>query len=235
MPSLTQLLPAAPELLKMQPEEIAPMLLEYFNQFGTHIHHYNVFIRSGELGSYAGQKYEQVANALEEAWMVLEREGLIAHKPEDSNGQMYFITRRGQNIRSRQDFSSYLKANLLPDAVLDPVLAEKVRPLFLGGDYDTAVFRAFREVEVRIRQAAKLPDDLIGTKLIRRAFDVNQGPLSDMTKVESEREATQHLFAGAIGTFKNPSSHRDVTYDPREAASIINFANYLISWVERIK
>jgi uncharacterized protein (TIGR02391 family) len=109
-----------------------------------------------------------------------------------------------------------------------------VRPLFLSGDYDTAVFRAFREVEVRIRRAANLPEDLIGVKLVRKAFDLNQGALTDNKRVESEREATQHLFAGAIGIFKNPSSHRDVTYTAQEAASIINFANYLISGSSRI-
>ena len=57
---------------------------------------------------------------------------------------------------------------------------------------------------------------------MRKAFDKVQGPLTDPAMDEAEREMRAHLFAGAIGAFKNPHSHRNVALeDPNETAEII--------------
>jgi hypothetical protein len=43
------------------------------------------------------------------------------------------------------------------------------------------------------------------------------------------------FFAGALGTFKNPSSHRYIDFsDPKEAADIIHIANQLLRILESI-
>ena len=68
---------------------------------------------------------------------------------------------------------------------------------------------------------------------MRQAFEKEAGPLADLRRPQAEREAVAHLFAGAIGLFKNPSSHRAVDYSPEEAADLIRFANYLIVWIRR--
>lgn len=49
---------------------------------------------------------------------------------------------------------AYRKRGLLPSAILQPVLLEKVRPMFLRGDYDLATFEAFKQVEISVRTAA---------------------------------------------------------------------------------
>lgn len=51
-----------------------------------------------------------------------------------------------------------------------------------------------------------------------------------MSTEEAEREARTYLFTGAIGSYKNPHSHRNVALDdPDEAAEIILLANQLLT------
>jgi len=68
---------------------------------------------------------------------------------------------------------------------------------------------------------------------MRKAFDADSGPLADMNVERSERESRAHLFAGAIGSYKNPHSHRYVDLDDAaEAAEIILMANHLLRIVD---
>src|SRR5208282_3212434 len=79
--------PPPDELLELEPEDLAPLVLRYLSQAPRQeLHRYNFTIQSGALGAYAGARYEEIARAITEAWIVLEREGLIAPMPNDSSG-----------------------------------------------------------------------------------------------------------------------------------------------------
>lgn len=234
--SLEQFFPPLETALQLEPEELAiPLLKCLIKEEKSRAGQLNLhnFAGTGAIDAYAGDKVDEVVRAITEAWIWLEREGMIA--PNAKLGiEWKYVTKRGQELAASSDISEYIKSNIIPRNSLDPVLASKVLPLFIRGDYDTAVFQAFKEVEIRVRNAASLPPSLIGVELMRKALNADDGPLTDMSRPKAEREAMSHLFAGAIGLFKNPSSHRDVDWDdPRECAELIYLANHFLRIVEK--
>lgn len=74
-------------------------------------------------------------------------------------------------------------------------------PTFIRGEHDTAVFEAFKEVEVVVRAAGSFDAKVIGVPLMRLAFDPENGPLTDKALPTAEREALSSLFAGSIGSY----------------------------------
>ena len=116
--------------------------------------------------------------------------------------------------------------------VIHPSLLEKPLSLFSQGYYDAAVFYAFKQVEVTVREAGGYAKTDYGTGLMRKAFNVNDGNLTAMDKPESEKEAEAHLFAAAIGAYKNPGSHHDLEITDEEAAEAIIFASLLLRIVD---
>jgi hypothetical protein len=97
-------------------------------------------------------------------------------------------------MKGASDLAAYRKANLLPKTLLHPSLATKVYAAFLRGEYDTATFQAFREVEVAVRTAGKFAPTDLGVDLMDKAFHKTNGPLTDSSVPESEREAMRLLF-----------------------------------------
>jgi uncharacterized protein (TIGR02391 family) len=120
------------------------------------------------------------------------------------------------------DLAAYRKANLLPKTLLHPTIAVKVHAAFLRGEYDTAVFQAFREVEIAVRLAGRFSANGLGVDLMDKAFHKTNGPLTDQSVPESKREATRLFVRGAIGRYKNPHSHGHVPItDATEAVELL--------------
>src|SRR5437773_11948794 len=111
---------------------------------------------------YPIQYRDRITNAVSEAFGWLEREGLITQKAGPGSHGWFFVSRRGKRLKGHLDVDAYRRANLLPKALLHPLIATKVWSDFLRGTYDAAVFKAFKEVEVEVRTAGKFDATELG-------------------------------------------------------------------------
>ena len=245
---LFEILPDAEQLLSLDPEELAgPLLvslkdLEEIRPEG--VIGYDNLEREIERNRNPNLNYpygprEEVLFALMEAWQCLVCERFVAPRPTNlarvkgmHSITTYFVTRRGKKIETLEDFDAYRKADLLRKHQLHPIIAEKVWSIFSQGSYGTAVLEAFRQVEIAVREAGGYTKSDYGTDLMRKAFHVSNGNLTDQKQETSEKQARSDLFAGAIGAYKNPSSHQNVEFAPEEAAEMIIIASHLLRIVD---
>lgn len=185
-----------------------------------------------EHAQFAGYASNPAAlRALAEAWGWMRSRGLVERDPGQSSETAIFVTRRGHEVLDKG--LAWLRTTERLDVDLVPDLEVDARPHFMRGDLDMAVFAAMRRVEIRLREAAGESDSLVGTKLAQQAFRAG-GPLHDEGMDAGEAVALMDLFKGALGLFKNPSSHRDVDYgDANEAAEVVLLADLLLRMLAR--
>jgi uncharacterized protein (TIGR02391 family) len=239
--TLLTIFPDPQDLLALEPEDLGGVILEIapgVMQNGM----FNVMSLLAQVSNVVGPSYppgmrRPVTNALAEALSRLVSFGLLIEDPEQP-ATWYRPTRRAQALKSRTDVEQFRKGRILPVELLQPALAEKVWPLFLRGDHDIAVVQAFKVVEVSVRKAANakgggFSDDVVGTALMQDAFHVEIGPLRNASAPPGERRAEMFLFAGAMGSARNPAAHHERNLPPQEAARLIVFASHLLSIVEQ--
>jgi uncharacterized protein (TIGR02391 family) len=232
-------IPTVELLLSFAPEELAPVLLRQAvasMQNGIFMRPAGdlLYARLPGMSGYPSGREREIDVALGEAWGWLEINLLVvpASGINGSNGWRV-LSRRGKALLQNGKFNEFRHAAEFPKALLHPLIADEVWLDLPRGDLADAVFFAFRTVEEQVRAAGGYKNSDVGVPLMRKAFDKMTGPLTDQTQEEAEREALGHLFAGAIGSYKNPHSHRTVTItEPREAQEMVLLASHLLRIVE---
>ena len=151
-----------------------------------------------------------------------------------SNDEVYFPTKHGVQFREEQFQRLMGKWTLAPSLLFHPIIIKKAYPSIKKEEYDMAVFKVFKTVEIRVRELSGLPNEMIGVDLMRKAFNPDNGPLTNKAVPKAEREALSHLFSGAIGCYKNPISHREVHLTFNEAFEMLLLASHLLSILDKI-
>jgi len=244
MPRLEQLIPDPEVLLALEPAELAPYLLKAIKGEMQ-----NGMINLGNMGygmfqgdpaainnqnAYPRAIQPRIRLAMAEAfsWLAANQRLVPAEGINGSNGFMV-LSRRAAAINDDAAFDNFRSAASFPKSLLHPLIADRVWISLMRGDYDIAVFTAFRAVEERVRGAGGYEATDLGTELMRKAFDAERGPLRKPTDPVSERQALAHLFAGAIGSYKNPHSHRTVVIqEAAEAQEMAMLASHLLRIVD---
>ncbi len=237
MRSLPEQVPDIEILLALAPEELAFEVLQLARHNDQHGHFHPASFEPQPNGPrYPDHRRVDADIALGEALAWLTVNILVMPMPgvNGQNGHQ-IITRRGRLALERQAFDRYRNAAAFPKALLHTLIADDAWLSLARGEYDTAVFQAFRAVEESVRAAGGFRPEDLGTDLMRRAFNPANGPLTDRNPAApaGEKEALANLFSGAIGSYKNPHSHRTVAIvDVTEAQEMVLLASHLLRIVD---
>jgi uncharacterized protein (TIGR02391 family) len=244
MSKLHELFPTAESLLELTPNTLAAILLRVVASERQRGMFWPPIVTQITIGSgmtaegqhaYPHHKQHQVDALVAETFELLRRMGMI-HPAPDTNGQngWMVLSRDGEEaIQGEGGFDRIRALRSFPKELLHPAIATDAYAALQRGDLSTAVRDAFTAVEICVRDAGGFTIDDYGTDLMRKAFHEQTGPLTDQTLPKAEREGFAHLFAGAIGAYKNPHSHRKVTIeDLREAQRQVLQASHLLQIVD---
>lgn len=185
------------------------------------------------LGSIVTTLYELSQKWQEEiphitALVVRSSTGYPSFPPDMSNEVFDAEFERIYNYQKWNAVQQTLLSDFSPKLEFHPIIVEKVFPIFEQKLYSNAVFEAFKQVEIAVRKAGNYTENDLGTVLMRKAFNVDNGNLTNQNQNSGEKQARSDLFAGAIGSYKNPGSHRDVEITAEEATEVIIIASHLL-------
>jgi len=240
---LCDLITDASIVLELSPEELAAALLRVLNRQADEERKRKVDLEpafnlgnfcSASAAGYGQYNKEPLVLAVATAWNHLEAIGMLAAHP--LNHGWHFLTARAKAVRSEAGYEHLKKIALYPRGSIHPWIEKETYAEFLRGDYETAIFKAFKAIEVVVRELGRrhVDDRVIGKDLMAKAFNPKDGYLSDEREIEAERTSLMELYRGAIGWLKNPASHRVVNItEPVEAIEMIQLASLLMRVVEK--
>jgi len=242
MYELFNIIPEKDVVLALEPEELAGIVLKLlrvrFAEQSQSINPYNCILEIehgsayDQTPSYPRESTKEIQGALSEAFAWLEGQALLVPKPGSPGDGWKILSRRAQRIETEEDFQNFEMARRLNRDLLHPKIAAKVWLACVRGDFAEAIFTAMRAVEISVRDAGEFEQRQVGTKLMQAAFG-HGGPLRDTQADTAEEDGVMHLFIGAMGSYKNPHSHRNVAMtDALEAIEIVMLASHLLRIVD---
>ena len=184
---------------------------------------------SAETRANGSPRYEQL---ILEGLGFLDRAGMLVGKPGNIDGNWFILSRAGAEIAAQTEADVPAAAagqearTLLHPRIANAALGHLER----GGTFlDDAATAAFREVEERVRRAAKLGPAVSGKQVFYDAFkDKPKCALVPTDMIPAEVLALREVLAGAYGFFRNPSAHRHVQDDAAQTMRVLLLASTLM-------
>lgn len=152
----------------------------------------------------------------------------------DDGDEIFYPTKFGFRFLEREFQRVVKEYAVLPETYVHPTIIRKSFELLKCGEFESAVLQAFKCIETSIREKIKADAEDVGVKLIRKAFNPDNGALTDYDLPKAEREAFANYIAGAFGYYKNPCSHRDIVLDFVSTFDRIVVASDLLKVIDKV-
>ena len=123
---------------------------------------------------------------------------------------------------------------------LDSEIKTRCLPILGAGGsdprlWDSAVRTVGVVLEERLRDVGGITDSArIGRDLVNDVFG-NRGTLAGKFPQDSERQGYRDLYAGLVGTLRNPYAHRLIDPTPEDGGVIIVFVDLLLKRLEDLR
>lgn len=151
---------------------------------------------------------------------------------DDEGEEKYFPTKVGFRFPEREFRRVIEKYAVMPESYVHPVIVEKCFSLLSNGEYESAVIQAFKAIETTTRAKIGAPNDMFGERLLKKAFNPDEGVLTNYKIPKSERFAFLNYITGAFSYYRNSSAHRDIELDFVSAFDRIVVASDLLKAIE---
>ncbi|RZF83595.1 TIGR02391 family protein [Pseudoalteromonas sp. CO325X] len=151
---------------------------------------------------------------------------------DDEGEEKYFPTKVGFRFPEREFRRVIEKYAVMPESYVHPIIVEKCFSLLSNGEYESAVIQAFKAIETTTRAKIGAPNDMFGERLLKKAFNPDEGLLTNYKIPKAERFAFLNYITGAFSYYRNSSTHRDIELDFVSAFDRIAVASDLLKAIE---
>ena len=132
---------------------------------------------------------------------------------DDEGEESFYPTKIGFRFPEREFRRVVEKYALMPESYVHPILIKKCFALLKTGEFDSGIIQAFKAIEILTREKIGASNDIFWERLLKKAFNADDGILTDMKLPKSERCAFLNYITGAFSFYRNSSTHRDLELD----------------------
>src|SRR5579872_175563 len=105
----------------------------------------------------------------------LQRDGFLMNDPGQGNDNFKILTDKGRAVAEQDPDDMKLPSVDIEKVLSRSDLLNRVRGDYLNGEYDSAIMKAFKQVEEAVRAKAKQPPGMVGHNLMAAALAPNGG------------------------------------------------------------